>query len=90
VKKHLYDTADMWRKVLYSNEAKIKHFGLNSKRHFWRKPNTTHHPVNTIPTCKQGGGSIMLWDYFLSAGFGKLIRMEVTVDGESLMRTCLN
>ncbi|GFW10027.1 hypothetical protein TNCV_4207921 [Trichonephila clavipes] len=28
----------------------------------WRKPNTSHHPKDTIPTVKHGGGSVMnLW-----------------------------
>jgi hypothetical protein len=30
----------------------IELFGLNSKRHIWRKP-------GTIPTVKHGGGSII-------------------------------
>ena len=31
-KKHLNDTAGTWRKVLWSDETRIKLFGLNSKR----------------------------------------------------------
>ena len=31
-KKHVDDTADMWKKVLWSDETKIELFGLNSKR----------------------------------------------------------
>ncbi|MGH0191136.1 UNVERIFIED_CONTAM: hypothetical protein FKN15_057523 [Acipenser sinensis] len=60
VKKHVDDTADMWKKVLWSDETKIELFGLNSKLYVWRKPNTAHHAVITIPTVKHGGGSIML------------------------------
>ena len=58
--KPLNDTAGMWRKVLLSDETKIELFGLNSKLYIWHKPNTALHPVNTIPTVKHGGGSIML------------------------------
>ena len=46
----------------------------------WRKPNTSHHPENTIPTVKHGGGS-MLWGCFSSAGTGKLVRIEGMMDG---------
>ena len=42
----------MRNKILWSDETKIDLFGLNSKRHVWRKPGTT-------PTVKHGGG----WQY---------------------------
>jgi hypothetical protein len=44
-------------------------------------PNTQHHPENTILAVKHGGGNIMLWVCFSSAGTGKLVRIEGTMDG---------
>jgi hypothetical protein len=43
----------MRNKIILSDETKIEVFGLNAKRHIWRKP-------GNIPTVKHGGGSIML------------------------------
>uniref|UniRef100_A0AAZ3R6U6 Uncharacterized protein n=1 Tax=Oncorhynchus tshawytscha TaxID=74940 RepID=A0AAZ3R6U6_ONCTS len=59
----------MRNKILLSGETKIKLFGLNAKRHVWRKP-------GTIPTVKRGGDSIMLWGCFSAAGTGRLVRIE--------------
>ena len=42
----------MSNKIHWSDEAKIKQFGLNSKRDVWRKLGTTHHLPNTIQTVK--------------------------------------
>ena len=84
-KKHLHDTAGMSTNLLWSDEIKIEIFGLNSKRHIWRKPNTAHHPFDTIPIVKHGGG-IILWGCFSSAGTGKLVRMGGTIDGAECRR----
>ena len=42
----------MGNKILWSDETKIELFSLNSKRHVWRKPGTSHHLPNTIPRVK--------------------------------------
>jgi hypothetical protein len=57
----------MRNRILWYDENKIKLFGLNAKRHVWRKR-------GTIPKVKQGGGSIMLWGCFSAAGTGRLVR----------------
>jgi hypothetical protein len=54
----------MKNKILWSDETKTEHFGLNAKRHIWRKP------------VKHGGGSIMLWGCLSAAGTGKLVWIE--------------
>jgi hypothetical protein len=63
------DSQTMRIKILWSDETKIELFGLNAKRHVWRKP-------GTIPTVKHGGGSIMLWGGFSVAGTGRLVRLR--------------
>ena len=62
----------MRNKILWSDETKIELFGLNAKRHVWRKP-------GTIPTVEHGGGSIMLLECFSGAGTGRLVRIEANV-----------
>jgi hypothetical protein len=59
----------MRNKILWSDETKIELFGLNAKRHIWKKP-------GTIPRVKHGGGSIMLWGCFSVAGTERLVQIE--------------
>ena len=59
-KRHVGDSPNIWKKVLWSDETEIDIFGHQGKRYVWRTPNTSHHPENTIPTVKHGVGSIML------------------------------
>jgi hypothetical protein len=68
-KRHLKDSQTMRNKIIWSDETKIKLFGLNAKCHIWRKPGTT-------PTVKHGCGSIMLWGCFSAAETGRLVRIE--------------
>ena len=66
-KRHL-KTQTMRNKILWSDETNIELFGLNAKRHVWRKP-------GTIPLVEHGSGSIMLWECFSAAGTGRLVRI---------------
>ena len=61
----------MRNKILWSDETKVELFGLNAKRHVWRKP-------GTIPKVKHGVGSIMLWGCF--SGTGRQVRIEAKVN----------
>ena len=64
----------MRNKSLWSDETKIELFGLNAKRHKWKKP-------GTIPTVKHGGDSIILWGCFSVAGLRRLFRIEGKMNG---------
>jgi hypothetical protein len=57
-RRHLKDSQR--KKILWSDETNIELFGLNTKRHSWRKP----------------GSSIMLWGCSSAAGTGRLVRIE--------------
>lgn len=61
---HLEDSEAKWKKVLLSDEAKIKLFeakiklfGLNGKWYVWLKPCTAPHPKNTLLAVKHDGGA---------------------------------
>ncbi len=52
--KFTNDSEENCVKVLWSDETKIKLFGINSTRRVWRRRNASYDPKNTIPTVKHG------------------------------------
>src|SRR4029434_6902880 len=66
---------------MWSDETKIKLFGINSTCRVWRGKNAEY---DTIPTVKHGGGDIMLWGCFSANGTGRLHCIEGTMDGAML------
>src|SRR4029434_1202460 len=56
---------------MWSDETKIKLFGINSTCCVWRGKNAEYDPKNTIPSAKHGGGNIMLWGCCSAKGTGR-------------------
>ena len=66
----------MRNKILWSDETKVELFGLNAKRHVWKKR-------GIIPTVKHGGSNIMFFssrDWETSQDRGKAERSKVERD----------
>lgn len=80
--KHLKDSKTMISKILWSDKTKIELCGHYVQQRVWRKPGTEYHLINTIPTVKHSGGSIMLWGCFSASGTGRLVRVEGKMDAE--------
>uniref|UniRef100_A0AAY5KIT2 Transposase Tc1-like domain-containing protein n=1 Tax=Esox lucius TaxID=8010 RepID=A0AAY5KIT2_ESOLU len=83
--EHLNDSEENWVKVLWSDETKIKLFGINSTRRVWRR-NDAYDPKNTIPTVKHGGGNIMLWGCFSAKETGQHPSIKGMMDGATYLQ----
>uniref|UniRef100_A0A8C5MZ74 Transposase Tc1-like domain-containing protein n=1 Tax=Leptobrachium leishanense TaxID=445787 RepID=A0A8C5MZ74_9ANUR len=79
-KSHVDKPQKFWDSVLWTDETKLELFGPMDQGYVWRRKNKAYEEKNTLPTVKHGGGSIMLWGCFASAGTGKLQRVQGTMN----------
>ncbi len=66
--KFANDSDENWVKVLWSDETKIKLFGINSTRRVWRRRNAVYDPKNTIPTSNMQVETLCFEGVFLLRG----------------------
>uniref|UniRef100_A0A8C5PID1 Transposase n=1 Tax=Leptobrachium leishanense TaxID=445787 RepID=A0A8C5PID1_9ANUR len=79
--RYLKRRQKFWDSVLWTDETKLELFGPMDQRYVWRRKNKAYEEKNTLPIVKHGGGgSIMLWGCFASAGTGKLQRVQGTMN----------
>uniref|UniRef100_A0A8C5MIC2 Transposase n=1 Tax=Leptobrachium leishanense TaxID=445787 RepID=A0A8C5MIC2_9ANUR len=79
-KSHVDKPQKFWDSVLWTDETKLELFGPMDQRYVWRRKNKAYEEKNTLSTVKHGGGSIMLWGCFASAGTGKHQRVQGTMN----------
>lgn len=79
-KNHLNWTNEDWAKVLWTDESKFELFGSKRRVYVRRGAHESTLEACTVPTVKHGGGSLMVWGSFCSAGVGDLIEIKGTMD----------
>lgn len=55
-------------------------FGSDGKLRVWRQANADMNPKNLASTVEHGGGSVLVWGCFSSAGVGKLAFIDGIMD----------
>ena len=76
--------------MIWSDETKINRFGSDGRPRVWRKSNTQDQLVNTIPTVKHGGGSIMIWGCMSAKGVGNIEIIEGIMDRHAYHNILVN
>jgi transposase len=79
-REHISKPESFWKKVLWSDETKVKLFESDGKTYVWRKPGEAHSEKNLVPTVKHGGGGVMVWGCMAAAGVGAVKFIDGIMD----------
>ena len=71
---------DFWKNVVWLDESKFNLFDSDGKVMVWRALSEEFDPKCTIPTIKQGGGSVMIWGCFTRQRVTKLCVLDRIID----------
>ena len=71
---------NFWKNIVWSDESKFNLFDSDGKVMVWRTPCEEFDPKCTIPTIKQGSGSVMIWGCFTHQEVGKLCVLDCVMD----------
>lgn len=92
---HHHWTIDDWRRVVWSDETKIKRFCSDGLKWAWIRDGEQLQSRHVKPTVKHGGGNIKVWSCITYDGVGWLSHIEDSMDsvlykeilGDELLRT---
>ena len=73
---HQYWTVEDWKKVVWSDEAKIKRLGSDGRKWVWKKAGEGLSDRLVEGTLKFGGGSLMVWGCMLWDGVGYACKID--------------
>uniref|UniRef100_A0A8C7YAL0 Transposase Tc1-like domain-containing protein n=1 Tax=Oryzias sinensis TaxID=183150 RepID=A0A8C7YAL0_9TELE len=69
---HVDKPQSFWENVLWTDETKLELFGKAHQLYVGRLKNEASNKKNTVPTVKDGGGSVLFWGCFGASGTGCL------------------
>jgi hypothetical protein len=75
-------TVDNCKRVVWSDETKVNHFGSDGREWCWRKRGERFQARHVQPTVKFGGGSLMIWGCFTTHGVGDMCQIEGGMDAK--------
>ncbi|KAG1167232.1 hypothetical protein G6F71_009572 [Rhizopus microsporus] len=81
-KRYQHWTIEDWRRIIWSNEAKINRFNSDGRAWAWVRDGNSLQPKQVKQTVKHGGGSVMVWSAISVAGPGWLCKIDTTMDKE--------
>ena len=70
---HLNWTEADWSRVLWSDESKFEYFNQRTRIHVRRRPGERYKLKCMVGTVKHGGGFVLVWGSFGTAGVGDLV-----------------
>jgi transposase len=79
-KQHKDWTVDDWKRVIWTDETKIKRFNSNGRQWAWIRSGEQLQNHHVKLTVKHGGGSIMLWSAITYAGVGWMCKIDGNMD----------
>ena len=75
-------TMTFWKKVVFTDESKIKKSGSDGRVFVWRKSTEEWMPTCTLGIVKTGEPSIMVWGCMSNDGVVPLVLTEESVTGK--------
>jgi len=75
-------TVEDCKRVIYSDETKINHFGSDGRTKVWKMPGETLSDRLVEGTVKFGGGSVMMWGCMAWDGVGYACKIDGRMDAD--------